>query len=180
MRENTKIKFEFDDNLIGYIRKEEAACICDIIKNIEEASTILDTGCFLGKLTWSLCKTFPLKKITALDIWYNDLDPIGSFSNHSNFLKNNNEHKNLSSIKLDFLKYNNSHDIIILGSDNSSLNFKDHIDHAIILKPNLIIGRHAYNHKHHIRLLETLKIYKHTLVEETGIYTIDPMNPFHT
>jgi hypothetical protein len=174
------MNFEFNENIIGYSFRKEAACICNIIKNVEEVNTILDTGCFLGRLTWSLCKTFPSKTITAMDIWSGWLDPIGSYSTESTFLKNNNEHENLSSIKLDFLEYNNSHDIIILGSDYPLISWKDHIDHAIILKPKLIIGRHAYTTTHHIRLLETLENYKHTFYKETGIYTINPLAPFHT
>jgi hypothetical protein len=174
------MNFEFNENISGCVFREEAACICDIIKNVEEANTILDTGCSLGRLTWSLCKTFPLKTITALDIWLGWGTWSGVFITKSNFLKNNNEHENLSSIKLDFLEYNNSHDIIILGSDHSELSWKDHIDHAIILKPKLIIGRHAYPSKHHVKLLETLKNYKHTFYKDLGIYTIDPLAPFHS
>ena len=37
--------------------------------NAIDSSSILEAGVFTGKLTWSLCKTFLEKQITALDLF---------------------------------------------------------------------------------------------------------------
>lgn len=181
------LDFQFNENIIGYSYFDEAKTICNLINDVE-CNDILDVGSFTGKLTWSLCKTFPDKQITALDLFdgvcYVDRINGGyhtttgrdeRYLNQTNtleFFKNlQSEHTNLTTIKLDFLKFNLTHDVVILGADTSTLDWKKHIDHALSLTPKLIIGRHAYEQDRRLALRSIIKTYNHTFYNH-GIYTI--------
>ena len=61
------IELKFNQDLPGYTIVEEAKIIIELINAID-SSSILEAGAFTGKLTWSLCKTFLEKQITALDL----------------------------------------------------------------------------------------------------------------
>ena len=113
------IELKFNQDLPGYTIVEEVKIIIELINAID-SSSILEAGVFTGKLTWSLCKTFLEKQITALDLFDGKsyVDRIGGryhtttrrderYLNQTNTLEffNNlqSEHTNLNIIKLNFL-----------------------------------------------------------------------------
>jgi hypothetical protein len=150
--------FQFNDEIPGYATRAEAEIICGLVASLPVA-TVLETGSFTGKLTWSLCKTFPKLSITALDIWANNLfvdrkvvyDSIerdqrflGQKSNVDFFMRFNQEHNNLSVVRQDFFSYNLYHDVIIVGIDAKEVPVGQSIEHALSLRPKMIVGRHAH------------------------------------
>lgn len=177
-------EIKFNQDLPGYTIVEEAKITIKLIDTIDSDS-ILEAGAFTGKLTWSLCKTFPDKHITALDLFYGDcyVDRIGDYrtttkrderylnqTNTLEFFKNiQSEHVNLNVVKLDFLNYTTYHDVIILSVDFMDIDWNKIYDHALSLNPKLIIGRHRWPHRNDV--INSLNNYQHTNYD-FGIYVL--------
>lgn len=175
---------KFNQDLPGYTTIYESKTIIEIISDTD-CSSILEAGAFTGKLTWSLCKTFPNKQITALDLFYGDcyVDRIGDYrtttkrderylnqTNTLEFFKNiQSEHTNLNAIKLDFLNYIIYHDVIILSVDFMNIDWDKIYDHALSLNPKLVIGRHRWPHRNDV--INSLNNYEHTNYD-FGIYVL--------
>jgi hypothetical protein len=179
------IELKFNQDLPGYTIFEEAKIIIELI-NAVDSSSILEAGAFTGKLTWSLCKTFPDKQITALDLFDGEcyVDRIGGryhttterderYLNQTNtldFFKNlQSEHTNLNAIKLDFLNYTAYHDVIIISVDANDADWNKVFDHALSLNPEFIIGRHKWFHRSDV--INSLNNYEHTNYD-FGIYVL--------
>jgi hypothetical protein len=178
----TEIKFNSD--IPGWINIEEIGTIVSLINSIE-FTNILEAGACAGRLTWSLCTTFPDKLVTALDTFAGDtaLDRIGDY--HTTTLRDERylgkkntleyfkllqtEHLNLNTIKCDFHDYQQYHDIIILSVDAYDLDWKAIYDHALSLNPKLIIGRHGRPHRTDV--VNSLSNYQYTS-HTHGVYVL--------
>lgn len=179
------IELKFNQDLPGYTIVEEAKIIIELINAID-SSSILEAGAFTGKLTWSLCKTFLEKQITALDLFDGKsyVDRIDGryhtttrrderYLNQTNtleFFKNlQSEHTNLNTIKLNFLNYTAYHDVIIISVDANDVDWNKIYDRALSLNPKLIIGRHKWAHRSDV--INSLNNYEHTNYD-SGIYVL--------
>ncbi len=179
---STEIKFNPD--IPGWVCIDEVSTIVSLIDNIEFID-ILEAGACAGRLTWSLCKTFTDKLVTALDTFPGDtaLDRIGNY--HTSTLKDSKylgkkntleyfkilqaEHLNLNTIQNDFLDYQPYHDIIILSVDATGTDWNKIYDHALLLNPKLIIGRHRRNNRTDV--ITALTDYQHTGYDH-GVYVL--------
>jgi hypothetical protein len=178
-------EIKFNSDIPGWTCIAEASTIIPLLNDIE-FTTILEAGVFTGKLTWSLCKTFPDKQITALDIFdgLSYVDRIGGryhitterdqrYLNQTNtleFFKNlQSEHTNLNTIKLDFLDYTSYQDVIVLSVDAVNIDWSKIFDHALSLNPKRIIGRHRWNHRNDV--INALTDYHHTGYDH-GVYVL--------
>ena len=179
---STEIKFNTD--MPGWGSIDEVSTIVTLINNIEFID-ILEAGACAGRVTWSLCKTFPDKLITALDTFLGDtaLDRIGNY--HTSTIKDSKylgkkntleyfkilqaEHLNLNTIQNDFLDYQQYHDIIILSVDATDTDWNKIYDRALLLNPKLIIGRHKWAHRSDV--INSLNNYEHTNYD-FGIYVL--------
>ena len=166
---------KFNQDLPGYTTIHEAKTIIEIISSID-CSSILEAGAFTGKLTWSLCKTFPDKQITALDLFNGHcfVDRIGPYHTTTerdprylnqtntieffNKLQSENLNLNLTSIMGDFLNYTSYHDVIILSVDLFDINWSNIFDHALSLNPKIIICRHKWPHRNDV--INSLELFK--------------------
>lgn len=176
---------KFNSDIPGYATYAECVTICSIIDNID-CNNILEIGSFTGRLTWSLCRTFTDKQITALDIWDGGsyIDRIGGdywnsterdqrYIDKTNTLEMFNvfnQHDNLNTVKDDFYNYRVVHDVIILGADAGEIVWEDLIDHTMSLRPKLIIGRHAHHHR--ININEVLESYEIERYDPHGVYIV--------
>jgi hypothetical protein len=179
---STEIKFNPD--IPGWICIDEVSTIIPLISNIEFID-ILEAGACAGRLTWTLCKTFPDKIVTALDTFLGDidLDRIGDYHTStlkdSKFLDKKNtleyfkilqaEHLNLNTIQNDFLDYKQYHDVIILSVDATGTDWNKIYDHALSLNPKRIIGRHRWNHRNNV--INALTDYHYTYYDH-GVYVL--------
>jgi hypothetical protein len=179
---STEIKFNPD--IPGWINIEEVGTITSLINGIE-FDTILEAGACAGRLTWTLCKTFPDKIVTALDTFAGDtaLDRIGDY--HTTTLRDERylgkkntleyfkilqtEHLNLNTIKCNFIDYKYHHDIIILSIDAKGIDWNKIYDHALSLNPKLIIGRHGRPHRTDV--LNSLLKYQY-YSHDQGVYVL--------
>ena len=169
---------KFNPDIPGYATYKECVTICNIINHIE-CSSVLEVGSFTGRLTWSLCQTFTNKQITALDIWDGYIDFLfteetdyyfGSKNTPEFFTLLQRAHPNLTVIQDNFYNYKTQHDVIVLGADDGEIVWEDLIDHALSLRPKLIIGRHAHNHRTNIN--KVLELYEIERYEPHGVYVV--------
>jgi len=185
------MNFKFNNEIPGYACREECATICNIIGK-GEYYNILEVGCFTGRLTWSLCQTFTDAQITVLDIWEGHIDfmftkeasgprnYINYFRDEKFINKRNTPeffnslqkgHTNLTAIHDNFYNYKETrHDVIILGADDKKMMHENLIDHALLLRPKLIIGRHARSNKPIIN--KALELYEIERFDPYGIYVV--------
>lgn len=157
-----------DLDLPGWINSRDIISICKYIKQYKPQN-ILEVGPFGGRLTYSICKTFPDTPITVIDAFlYRNTDMLCKNNNlHLSYgekfnrdyisydwFKNIHNYNNLNIIENNFLNYKDKQDLLIFSitpdelppSFNNHKNFLNYtpnleklLDHALSIS-NVVIG----------------------------------------
>lgn len=118
-----------DMDIPGWISEPEIISICEFIDR-SGLDDILEIGPFAGRLTYSICKTFPDKSITVIDTFPQHDINFAGMANSSfmttgkqyltetfseDFFRRLHPYQNLTIVKHDMEEYNRKHDLVVLS-----------------------------------------------------------------